>query len=314
MTTGPYYFNGTAFPTQAGAPVAIRRRDFELCCCAYDCLLIAYNEHRLVLGQAAVEAATEAEMQSWLEENYAVFIDHVSGPLTPDKTAFLFFTHAAWYAAAGIDGSWLPGDLGKAFAALKWTLLAAPMTVAATNPYFTKYTDYQHTSSFTASKAAVMLQWQDAEWLPEDYIDEVYGWASIYLTRFTDWNGEPRWSAQGVAATNKAVVSDIPTHIPVTIDFYGMCGTSTPDYHWFGPPDLAWTENQLKLFSTVGPSQAATVESGYVVPLELAAPIRDLSDPEWPPDTHEQWVATCWGNNADAPSIVFKWSFTDCTL
>lgn len=313
MTIGPYYFNGTAFPTQAGKPVTLSLLQFHNCCCPDNCLLIAYNEHRIVLGQAAVESATEAEMQTWMEDHCTSFIDHVSGPLTPDSTAFLFFTQAAWYAAAGIDGSWLPGDTAKAFAALKWTLLAAPMTVEASDPYLTKGTDYQYFSSFAAAKSAAILAWQDAEWVPSEvYVEDVIGWASIFLTRSTDLNGEARWVAAAWANTNKAVVYGIPTEIPVTIDFYGMCRSDAPDFPWFPPPDLAWTENQLKLFSTVGPSQTPTVESGYVLPLDIAAPIRDLSDPEWPPDTHEQWVVWCWGNNAGAPSIVFKWAFTEC--
>lgn len=42
MTIGPYYFNGSTFPTQAGKPVAITESEFLDCCgCAID-LIAAY--------------------------------------------------------------------------------------------------------------------------------------------------------------------------------------------------------------------------------------------------------------------------------
>lgn len=37
MTIGPYYFNGSTFPTQAGKPVTLELLQFHNCCCPDNC-------------------------------------------------------------------------------------------------------------------------------------------------------------------------------------------------------------------------------------------------------------------------------------
>lgn len=117
-------------------------------------IVLAYSERRQVLGQSVVSALTAGTsaqdktlwlaMQVWCEANCTSFIDHVSGPLNPDGTNFLYFTLATWRAVAGLNasgyrrstdgttmlygniqagdvwGKWTFEDLQKGFGALKW--------------------------------------------------------------------------------------------------------------------------------------------------------------------------------------------------
>jgi len=88
-------------------------------------LAFAITEIQNYIDGITMDQDLAEEMQIWLEANCTSFIDHVDGPLTPARDAFLYFTLETWRAAAGIDGSWLPGDLEKGFNALLWTIKRA---------------------------------------------------------------------------------------------------------------------------------------------------------------------------------------------
>jgi len=154
-----------------------------------DELVLAYSERRQALSQSAYTAADDRDVQAasywttlqgWIETNCLSFIDHVSGPLTGDNTAFLYFTLATFRAAAGLhadgfrrstDGSsfsygqmqpgdiigpWIFEDLQKAFSVLRWRLLTF------TTPSFTGYkrSGEKSNSNWNDAKAGALVDWQ----------------------------------------------------------------------------------------------------------------------------------------------------------
>lgn len=121
MSEKYYIMPSGKFPMQDGKPVLITEANYLDCCCK-SCLLITYNQHRQALGQSAVETATLADMQIWMETYCTSFIDHIDGPLNATDDEFLFFTLSKWRTVAGIDGSWQNGDEARGFSALRWTI------------------------------------------------------------------------------------------------------------------------------------------------------------------------------------------------
>lgn len=125
-------------------------------------LTLAYSERRQAVGDAAYIATDDKDIQAcrywstiqgWIETNCLVFID-ITGPLTPDKTAFLFYTLASFRSVAGLHedgfrrvpegvewngtddpvwsygqmqegdiiGPWIFEDLQKAFSVMLWAV------------------------------------------------------------------------------------------------------------------------------------------------------------------------------------------------
>ena len=83
-------------------------------------IVLAYSERRQVLGQSVVSALSAGDnaqdktswlaMQNWLEANCTSFVDHVNGPVNPAGDGVLYFTLAAWQAAAGLNVSAVDGE------------------------------------------------------------------------------------------------------------------------------------------------------------------------------------------------------------
>ena len=76
-------------------------------------ITLAYSERRQAIGQSAYipelrkvqPAAYWRVFQNWLEANIAAFIDWKNGPLDKDRRNYLYFTLAAWRAAAGLNAA-----------------------------------------------------------------------------------------------------------------------------------------------------------------------------------------------------------------
>jgi len=169
-----------------------------------DEIVLAYSERRQALVQSAYTATDGKDvsaaaywttLQSWLETYCTSFVDHVSGPLNPAGTDFLYFTLATWRSAAGLNasgfrrkveeideysyglmlagtpksdliGPWIFEDLQKGFGALKWKAIAVTVTPGS-GMIKSASTGIFYGTGLEAQAAADAI-WESAEWTASD--------------------------------------------------------------------------------------------------------------------------------------------------
>lgn len=178
-------------------------------------------------------------MQEWLEASCVTFINHVSGPLNPAGTAFLYFTLETWRTVAGLNangfrrarewdginepvwlpegimqrgdfiGYWIIEDLQKAFSALRWTaqVMTSAMWWNSDNPW------------------AVFETFEEAKVASDSYLFYTW-WSQKSLSGFStlhwevpDYPGEFNWMPSGKRAmiykVNTSLAKAIPTTVPL---------------------------------------------------------------------------------------------------
>lgn len=266
-------------------------------------IVLAYSERRQCLDQSAVDPLTVGAdgqdktlwlaMQEWCEANCTSFLDHVSGPLNPGGTDFLYFTLATWRAAAGLNasgfrrkveaadafsygtilkgdvrGSWCFEDLQKGFSALRWTLSGGGVQNG-----INKTVTGSGMSTPEAALADYLARWAGESFsAPGGYMYAVEG-----VFAFIAGN----YMYHGTRYLGQTTVTGLTTVIPHVADIYITPYTNIfprfQDYDSFG-----FVIGHPLYWMTISSSNSGShIVTDYLVPLTAAAPISSSMDGNW---------------------------------
>lgn len=310
-----------------------------------DEITLAYSERRQAISQSAYTPTDDKDvqavgywtaLQNWLETNCVSFIDHVSGPLNPAGTAFLYFTLATWRAAAELNangfrrvpegvewdgitdpvwsygqmqagdiiGPWIFEDIQKGFGALQWNA---------------RYDGWVNAVSYRGRS----LDWGDcasgatlaeAKTLAESYFNA--GKVSYYTTII-----EPEaytgvqcvnaslYRAAMIRAYNQADFTTILATIGIDVASIGLYFIGSP-FHYGGATGI---------FDAQGDGVTESFElfeEKTVAPFTFEV-IRDAVHPAWPAGTPAEGqiftlgYITRTGTGQSTKGFLFKWDFTN---
>ena len=285
-----------------------------------------YHEHAgpgnpyTAIDDRDVQAATYwRAIQYWVEWNCLYFIDLVDGPLSADRTAFLYWTLASFRTAAGLNaagfrrvpegvewdgetdpvwsyghmeagdiiGPWIFEDLQKAFAMLQHTS-RAPAQVNGAKREGGASGGASTGETFAEVLAKARIAWAAASW--------VSGAWRAYSASSIRYDEQEWYVIEGSRQRANFQITEVATCVPCAIDFYSkpfIPGWVFNDIDGLGFADAVYALIQSLPEDTTATRTTPMLGDISTAPFDLVVTTGDFA---------------C---NSESNRAVLKWNFTN---